>query len=273
MSANRLTPQQWTMLSGTLQLTDATQRTGQESCPSRRVLDPDYCRGLLATLTPLLLSPSHKIAASLLAKRIGFLTTASSLYALSVYNKGLNMTLDNSVLEFGHDRLWTSTMPLYDLTVSQPEWGTREAWRDSLFDTLFAQHLSPILHTLSTVSGAPLRILWENVAVRVFSLYEQRIEWDDPAAMCAPGMTLAQQVQQDFDALLAAPGERFGCDENPLRPFFRAKTRVPVAGRSVSFRDVRFRRTCCFYYKASQPQEYCQNCPLLRPEKRGQKRI
>ncbi|QSD34261.1 (2Fe-2S)-binding protein [Pectobacterium brasiliense] len=268
MSANRLTAPQWAMLSGTLQLTDAAQRTGQDSCPSRRVLDPDYCRWLLETLTPPLLSPSIKITASLLAKRIGFLTTAASLYAMSVYNKGLNMTLDNSVLEFGHARLWTSTMPLYDLTVSQPELGQRDAWRDSLFDTLFAQHLSPILHTLSTVSGAPLRILWENVAVRVFSLYEQRIEWDDPAAECSPGMTLAQQVQQDFDALLAAPGERFGCDDNPLKPFFRAKTRVPVAGRSVSFRDVRFRRTCCFYYKASQPQEYCQNCPLLRPTRK-----
>ncbi|WP_254592749.1 hypothetical protein [Pectobacterium polaris] len=117
MSANRLTAPQWAMLSGTLQLTDASQRAGQESCPSRRVLDPDYCRWLLETLTPPLLSPSIKITASLLAKRIGFLTTAASLYAMSVYNKGLNMTLDNSVLEFGHARLWTSTMPLYDLTV------------------------------------------------------------------------------------------------------------------------------------------------------------
>ncbi|ACT12570.1 MULTISPECIES: IucA/IucC family C-terminal-domain containing protein [Pectobacterium] len=268
MSANCLTAQQWAMLSGTLQLTDASQRVGQDSCPSRRVLDPDYCRWLLETLTPPLLSPSIKITASLLAKRIGFLTTAASLYAMSVYNKGLNMTLDNSVLEFGHAHLWTSTMPLYDLTVSQPDWEQRDAWRDSFFETLFAHHLSPILHSLSAVSGAPPRILWENVAVRVFSLYEQRIEWDDPAAVCAPGMTLAQQVQQDFDALLAAPGERFGCDDNPLTPFFRAKTRVPVTGRAVSFREVRFRRTCCFYYKASQPQEYCQNCPLLRPTRK-----
>ncbi|KML66505.1 IucA/IucC family C-terminal-domain containing protein [Pectobacterium peruviense] len=268
MSANRLTPAQWAMLSGTLQLTDASQRAGHDGCPSRRVLDPDYCRWLLETLTPPLLSPSIKITASLLAKRIGFLTTAASLYAMSVYNKGLNMALDNSVLEFGHSRLWTSTMPLYDLTVSQPETGLREAWRDSLFDMLFAQHLSPILQTLSSVSGVPLRILWENVTVRVFSLYEQRIEWDDPAAVCSQGMTLAQQVQQDFDALLAAPGERFGCDDNPLRPFFRAKTRVPAAGRAVNFREVRFRRTCCFYYKASQPQEYCNNCPLLRPARK-----
>ncbi|MFE4127156.1 (2Fe-2S)-binding protein [Kosakonia sp. YIM B13588] len=27
---------------------------------------------------------------------------------------------------------------------------------------------------------------------------------------------------------------------------------------------VRFRRTCCFYYKASTPVEYCHNCPLCR---------
>ncbi|MEH2920282.1 IucA/IucC family C-terminal-domain containing protein [Samsonia erythrinae] len=268
MSANRLTAPQWAMLSGTLQLTDASQCKGQTSCPSRRILDPDDCRRLLEALTPPLLSPSLKITASLLAKRIGFLTTTASLYAMSVYNKRLNMTLDNCVLEFGHDRQWTSTMPLYDLTVSQPEWGMRDAWRDSLFDMLFAQHLSPVLHSLSAVSGAPLRMLWENVAVRVFSLYERRIEWDDPAAVCAPGMMLAQQVQQDFDALLAAPGERFGCEDNPLKPFFRTKTSVPVAGCSLTFREVRFRRTCCFYYKTSQPQEYCQNCPLLRPTKK-----
>ncbi|KHN51003.1 IucA/IucC family C-terminal-domain containing protein [Pectobacterium fontis] len=268
MYVNRLTPPQWAMLSDTLQLTEASQQTEQDRCPSSRILDADYCRLLLEKLTPALLSPSIAITASLLVKRIGFLTTASSLYAMSVYNKGLNMALDNCVLEFGHQRLWTSTMPLYDLTVSQPQAGMRDAWRASLFDTLFAQHLSPMLLTLSAVSGVSRRILWENVAVRVFSLYEQRIKWDDPGAVCSPGMTLAQQVQQDFDALLSAPGERFGCDDNPLKPFFRAKMRVPSAKNATSFRHVRFRRTCCFYYKASQPQEYCNNCPLLRPAKK-----
>ncbi|WCG81839.1 hypothetical protein [Pectobacterium sp. A5351] len=146
------------MLSGTLQLMDASQRAGQDSCLSRGVLVPDYCRWLLETLTQL--SSSIKITASLLAKRIGFLTTASSLYALSVYSNGLNMALDNSVLEFGHDRLWTSTMPLYELTMSQPAWGKRDTWCDSLSDTRFTQHLLPILNTLS----AHLLFLLQGVA-------------------------------------------------------------------------------------------------------------
>ncbi|XWJ89653.1 (2Fe-2S)-binding protein [Phytobacter ursingii] len=27
---------------------------------------------------------------------------------------------------------------------------------------------------------------------------------------------------------------------------------------------MRFRRTCCFYYKTVQPVAYCHNCPLCK---------
>ncbi|MEE3650181.1 MULTISPECIES: IucA/IucC family C-terminal-domain containing protein [unclassified Brenneria] len=268
-----LNAQQWAMLSTTLRLTAAAERDKRDACDSTALLDTDYCRRLLDQLTPALLSPSRKITASLLSKRIAFLTTASSLYAMSVYNKGLNMALDNCVLEYGHRQQWISTMPLYDLSVSQPAAGQREAWRRRQFATLFGSHLSPLLQALAAASDAPLRILWENTAVRVFSLYEQRIKLDDPAAECSPGITLAQQVRQDFDALLEAPGDLFNCDDNPLKPFYRPKTRVPVlnhpvpGAEGIRFKEVRFRRTCCFYYKASRPQEYCSTCPLLRPRK------
>nr|WP_113867347.1 IucA/IucC family C-terminal-domain containing protein [Brenneria salicis]NMN91961.1 ferric iron reductase protein FhuF [Brenneria salicis ATCC 15712 = DSM 30166]RBP61264.1 ferric iron reductase protein FhuF [Brenneria salicis ATCC 15712 = DSM 30166]RLM30272.1 hypothetical protein BHG07_11395 [Brenneria salicis ATCC 15712 = DSM 30166] len=268
--AQQFDDQQWAMLSGTLQLTAAAQRDKREACDSAALLDPDYCRWLLDRLTPKLLSPSRKITASLLSKRIAFLTTASSLYAMSVYNKGLNMSLENCVLEYGHQKQWTSTMPLYDLSVSQPTAGQREAWRQRQFETLFGRHLAPLLQVLSRISGAPLRILWENTAVRIFSLYERRMQWDDPAAVCLPGLTVAQRIQQDFTALINASGEIFGTDDNPLKPFYRPKTRVPVASPppdGMCFREVRFRRTCCFYYKASQPPAYCSTCPLSRPGK------
>ncbi|WP_337022178.1 (2Fe-2S)-binding protein [Pantoea anthophila] len=40
---------------------------------------------------------------------------------------------------------------------------------------------------------------------------------------------------------------------------FRRPLQQNAAGQSV-----RFRRTCCFYYKATDPAEYCLNCPLCR---------
>ena len=54
----------------------------------------------------------------------------------------------------------------------------------------------------------------------------------------------------------------FGLDYNPLSHFRRPPTLVEDGQRSI-----RFRRTCCFYYLATEPAEYCSTCPLLRPGK------
>lgn len=253
-------PQEWAMLSGALGLAVADGRGRDDACDARALLNPQHCRALLARLMPALNAPSLKITASLLSKRIAFLTTASSLYAMSMYNKGLDMSLPNCMLEYGHaGQRWTSGMPLYDLSISAaPDGAMREAWRTRQLQQLFAGHLTPLWRSFSAVTGISPRILWENTAVRIFSLYERRMLVAD-----GESAALSQRIQQDFDYLVhQAPGAVFGGDDNPLTAFFRAKTWVPTLAKAV-----RFRRTCCFYYKASQPREYCAACPLLRPKR------
>lgn len=248
--------QEWALLSGALRLKPA-QQCDPRSLPARALLDETTCERLLQALGPVIGSPTLAITASLLAKRFSFLSTGACLYAMSVYDKGLRLSLDNCRVEYGHDDgVWTSSMPLDELQPFDYPPGQREAWRASIVGSLFAGTLQPLWQTFYRVSGISRRILWENTAVRVYSLYEKRMaKVEDPQ--------VRQRCEADFHWLLNdAEPALFGLDYNPLRHFRRPPTILESEGKSI-----RFRRTCCFYYEASNPVEYCSTCPLLRPKK------
>lgn len=249
--------EEWACLNARFNLIAAADYPFSSAVPVPTLLETASCQCMLQQLAPRLGAPSLGITASLLSKRVAFLTTAAAFYPLSVYNKGLNMALTNCLLDTRHDgALWQSHMVMYDLSLSTPPSdGERAVWRDALLRSVFAQHLTPLWHVLSAASGISSRILWENTAVRLFSLFEHRMQ--------APDAVAEARVKQDFHYVVhEAPGALFGLDANPLTGYFRPLTWVPVNGEWI-----RFRRTCCFYYKASQPQEFCQACPLLRPDK------
>nr|WP_281419173.1 IucA/IucC family C-terminal-domain containing protein [Marinobacterium ramblicola] len=215
-------------------------------------MNEECCERLLSELAPLIRAPSSAIAASLLAKRLAFLATGACLYAMSACDKGLRLTPDNCLIEYGHDgRLWTSSMPLHDLDPIGYADGERPLWRENLVRTLFAELLAPVWHTLHRVGGISPRVLWENTAVRVYSLYDRRLaEIETPC--------IRQRCDDDFDWLLhRAEPALFGLDHNPLQRFRRDPTQL-------NGREVRLRRTCCLYYKTTDPVEYCGTCPLLR---------
>jgi len=249
-------PQDWSVLSGPLRLKPMVQRDRQRSLSARALLDDETCIALLDQLGPVIGSPTRAITASLLAKRFSFLATGACLYAMSVCDQGLLLSLDDCVIEYGHDDgLWTSSMPLADRPPQAYAAGERDAWRAAIVEALFAGLLAPLWQTFNRVSGISRRILWENTAVRVYSLYEKRMgKVEDPL--------IRLRHEADFDWLLqeAAPA-LFGLDYNPLRHFRRPPTQLEE-GKSI-----RFRRTCCFYYEATKPAEYCSTCPLLRPRK------
>jgi len=255
--ARHFTAQEWAVLSGVLRLKESAARDPLRSLTARALLQEDVCERLLDALTPVIGSPSRAITASLLGKRLSFLATGACLYAMSVYDKGLLLSLDNSVVEYGHDQgLWTSSMPLQqDLPFAYAA-GERDAWRETLVHGLFAGLLKPLWQTFNRVSGVSRRILWENTAVRVYSLYEKRmVKIDEPQRRA--------RYEADFTWLLTeAQPALFGLEYNPLSHFRRPPTLVDDGQRSI-----RFRRTCCFYYQASEPVEYCSTCPLLRPKK------
>ena len=95
-----------------------------------------------------------------------------------------------------------------------------------------------------------MEILWENTAIRVYSLYEKKM---------GEGKSEQEKlrIQKDFEYLIhEAPASLFGETENPLAKFYGPKTKI-----SFSNEPVRIRKTCCFYYKVSQNEKYCSTCP------------
>jgi len=221
------------------------------------LLDSGNCRKVLDNLAPLLGSPSRKITASLLGKRISFLTTAACLYPMSAYDLGLDLSLKNSIIDYNHDgRLWTSKMHLHDLSFSPSSPESRAVWRENLCKQLFSDNLSRLWQTFHNVSGVQLDILWENTAVRIYSLYERRLAKIASTA-------IQKNIKDDFDYLLNnADPSLFDHHTNPLQQFNLDKK----TGKNG---QIRYRETCCYYY-ATPSCEYCSNCPL--PLKQNKKR-
>jgi len=246
----QLEPSHQEELAERCRLIKAADRDHAFALPATELLAPDVCKQLLNRLTPVIGSPNEYVTASLLAKRIAFLTTGSALYAMSVMDRGLNLTIDNSFVEYRHQNgLWQSRMPLDSLNVSIPELNQRAAWRDQLVHNLFAGHLAPLWRSFRAVARVPLPVLWENTAVRVYALYERRL-----AEQTCPD--LRKRIAEDFHYLVhQAPAKLFGADHNPLQRYFPPHPRVPDA-------DVRIRKTCCYYYRATQRVKYCSTCPL-----------
>ncbi|MBU4611569.1 (2Fe-2S)-binding protein [Achromobacter sp. GG226] len=223
--------------------------------PVAQLLDVDVCRDWLNEVRVRIDAPSLPAAASLFAKRWSFLITGAPLYAMSVFDKGLRVGLDKVGLDADYaDRLWVSRLRLRDAEVTLAPLGpARDDWRLDVTTRLFAGHVAPLWRALSVAGGVAERILWENLAVRAYSLYEGRLDAVAPDAQA--------RAQADFDWLRRdAPPAAFGLDHNPLKRYDFAPT--PVPGRA---QPVRFRKTCCLYYQVPHAREYCRACPLIKP--------
>lgn len=228
---------------------------------SSKLLDDDLCLDTLRKIMPELGAPNLKITASLVIKRVAFLTLAPVLYAMSGFDKGLDGSIENSVFEYPLDnRIWQSKMPLKETSVSVLENSdneARDAWRDEILSKVFSGHLTLLVEQFYRLTKVSRRVLWENIAVRVFSIYEQRI-------LASVTEEKRATAEADYAYLLdKTTTQLFGLAENPLTVFYRDKQLT-----ALSENPVRVRRTCCFYYQATEPPVYCGSCPLPLKKKR-----
>jgi ferric iron reductase protein FhuF len=247
-----LAAEQLEVLRETFGLREARERDPHFSQPVAAWLDVARCAELLDDLAMRMGAPSRRVAASLLTKRLGFLTTGVAFQALSVCGQRLDLRPANVWIEDGHVRgRWQSALPLNDAR-PLPELHDHAQARAAVARTLFGELVGPLWEALARVSRVSPHILWENAAVRLHSLYDHRLP-----ERVAP--TVQTRCAEDFAWLLAASPADLGLEVNPLAQFRRPAV-TDDAGRSI-----RFRRTCCFYYQASTPSEYCTNCPLIRP--------
>ncbi|MEC0225714.1 IucA/IucC family C-terminal-domain containing protein [Paenibacillus alba] len=247
---SRLALDEWDYLSRHFGLCESDPTRSVYSVKALDLLDVEICSDYLDRLTVLLQSPSRMITASQFFKRYAALTAVPLLYAMTVYNKGLDLSAENCSLESSPGHSWLEYVSLADTDAVIPEASERHIWRNKVILALFAENIGKLIAVMSKVANIPKSILWENVAVRLFSLYEKRI-----------GLTGEQQEQSraDFQYLVhQAPGALFGEKQNPLSRFYGKPT-----FSSASNMPMRVRKTCCFYYEVSSVEEYCSSCPKL----------
>ncbi|WP_411346591.1 IucA/IucC family C-terminal-domain containing protein [Paenibacillus sp. WLX1005] len=198
---------------------------------------------------------SMKANVSLFAKRYAYLTIAAGLFAMSRYNKALDLTLENCTLDsYRKGEAWLPRVLLHDRSVTMPEPGQRHMWRDELIRRMFADNLAKVWSALSQHTGVSKAVLWENTAIYVYWLYENSFAEE------AEGEEL-ERVKEDFHYLLHdAPAILFGERKNPLHTF-----NTPKRTTLVSETPIRVRKTCCLYYLAAdEPDDYCPTCPKLK---------
>lgn len=244
-----LEPDKWDYLNQHFGLLEKAKTSQFYSVSAVDLLDVDICTDYLNRLSLLLGSPSNMVTASQFLKRYAFLTAAPLLYAMSVYNRGLDFSIKNCSLESSLDFPRLDHVSLIHVDAVIPVTNIRQVWRDAVIQALFAENIGKIIQVMSKVAKVPKLILWENVAIRVFSLYEKRISETEDQEVQA-------RAQADFQYLIHhASGALFGEKRNPISRFYSK----PTLSSNVNS-PIRVRKTCCFYYDIV---EYCSNCPKI----------
>lgn len=264
-----LKPAEWAYLAGEMRMTDSESLDRSCSIPSRDLLNKQRCVEYLEQLGVMYESPSIRVTASTFSKRYAFLIVSPALYAMTMYNKGFDLTIDNCYVESAYrsgDR-WQPNLRLRHMGMTEPdgggklgEWsemqsdaGKRDEWREGIVRSIFAGHLAVVWRSISKAARIPMATLWENTAIFVYALYEKRIT---EAASAEEKL----RKQADFEYLIhRAPAFLFGEKQNPLAAYYGPKCESPGSPEPI-----RKRKTCCLYYKLSDGgEDYCPTCPLL----------
>ncbi|MGG3563676.1 siderophore-iron reductase FhuF [Neobacillus rhizosphaerae] len=225
-----------------------------DSFPIASLLDESFLNDFLAKLTLTIDAPSTKVAASIFIKRYAFLAV-TALYSMSVWNKKLNVSIENVSMESPNQgKAWLPSFSLKEMTAQDWNGKDRSLWRDTVLRDLFANHIYPIILSLEKAVGISKLILWENMAVYLFWLYEKELKENENS-----------NVADDFRyLLLEAEGSLFGqYNLNPLQRYYAEKTYVEERDE-----EIRIRKTCCFSYQLPAGKR-CKICPCTHVSKDG----
>lgn len=212
------------------------------------LMKEEIAESYLGNVMTMINAPSKMVAASQFSKRYARFVTEPAFKALTIDEKMLDLSPENSVLhtDFSKDK-WTPEFRMLE-TAGRGR-GTHQEKRAMLTEQVFAGHLQPVWKLFSHISRLPMPILWENTAVRVFSLYEKKLRK-------SASFPEVKQLEQDLYYLVyEAPGELFGERNNPFR-LFHQKLQNNKEGELI-----RERRTCCFNYAVNDCGNYCAACP------------
>lgn len=208
---------------------------GPKSFNVADLLNEEYLKTFMEKLAQAIGAPNEKVAASIFIKRYAFIAVIA-LYSMTALNKKVNISLENIEMELPEPgKEW---LPKFSLEAAAFEdWNGVDwkNWRRGIVKDLFAGSIFPILERLEKTFKISKLILWENIAIYIFWLYEAELN-----------------ELEDFHYLLFdADGELFGSyNQNPILQYFGQK----------NSEGIRMRRTCCFTYHLSAGKR-CKTCP------------
>ncbi|MDG5472493.1 IucA/IucC family C-terminal-domain containing protein [Jeotgalibacillus sp. ET6] len=205
------------------------KKDGREGVPAEQLTEPETIAQIVSRYASVSDIRLESTAASLIIKRYAVLTAAA---ALEYY--GLQKQKDNWLhhAEFDFDR--------FALLVDDQHPELVGDWKT----TVFAHHLTPMVEQFSKTCRIPQKILWENIAVRLQSVFRKKSTHYPHS-----------QLQDLFDEMTEVDAEWSGCKENPFTKYLQ---------RPEDWQTIPVRETCCRLYqlKEGQEQPYCGNCPL-----------
>lgn len=217
------------------------------SIPYLTLVDPLQIKDVLKIISGKMGAPNQRVAASMLMKRMAFYAVIH-LYAMSVLGKRLNVDLRNiKLVENDSSNLWLPDFYLGPLN-SEELVVKRTNSRDEIIREVFSECLDPLILVLSKEIRVSKRILWENIALYIYWLYEKVI------------VNAKGKVAEDFTYIIhEAPGELFGTyKNNPLTEFDSIQTYSQEAGEHI-----RVRKTCCLsHLLKGSGKSMCKTCPL-----------
>ncbi|MBT2643388.1 (2Fe-2S)-binding protein [Bacillus sp. ISL-41] len=196
-------------------------------------------------------APDAKTAASVFMKRHAFLAVLY-LYSMTAFNKRLDVSPENIILADAiKDGLWLPGFYLKNKSTDVCPYGQREEWRKEAVRHLFVDNLFPVMDAISKSAKISKLILWENVAVYIFWLYEKILsQIEDHEVM--------MRAEDDFSFLIkSAPGKLFGrYNNNPIARYYSEPVYQEEADSYI-----RIRKTCCYSYLLKEKGSYCKTCP------------
>lgn len=190
------------------------------------------------------------VAASQFMKRMGYILTVPFLYSLTILDKKLTDHLSDSlIVSKVENQKWMPNLYISEdsrLGTSIVSLNTRKEVINELFE-----QITLLIDKVAKVSLVPKSILWENVAIYVYWLYETKLKE-------AEFLIYQHQIEQDFSYILhEMSAEIFQQHHNPIEYFHSQRQQ-----NDEESSQPRMRKTCCFYYKTSQSNgKFCGGCP------------
>ncbi|MCR8842088.1 (2Fe-2S)-binding protein [Paenibacillus sp. SC116] len=254
--AVQFTPDELEMLTAKYRFTMEESSDEIYSIRALDFLDKDNNIAYFDKVASIYESTSEVVTASMFAKRYACLSIASGLYAMSMYNKSMDYSLENCHMEsIFHGEAWLPCVRLTNSEVSQPEARSRNEWRDRVIQNIFADNVARVWDSFAKSVKISKSVLWENTAIYVYWLYEN--QFGEGASACQQA-----QLLEDYQYLVdEAPAHLFGESKNPLKKFNSPK-KVTTASET----PLRIRKTCCYYYQVADDNEYCPTCPKIKHE-------